>query len=63
MKTSTLSNIIKICAILFMVAMFLFTKKPVDDIIKVASVIVAFWLPIDVNKTIKNIRTKENEET
>ena len=63
MKTSTLSNIIKICAILFMVVMFLFTKKPVDDIIKVASVIVAFWLPIDVNKTIKNIRTKENEET
>lgn len=61
MKASTVSNIIKICAILFMVTMFLFTKKPVDDIIKVASVIVAFWLPIDINKTIKNIRTNDNE--
>lgn len=63
MKTSTISNIVKVLSILFMVAMFLFTKKPVDDIIKLGSVIVAFWLPIDVNKTIKNIRTKENEET
>ena len=61
MKASTVSNIIKICAILFMVTMFLFTKKPVDDIIKVASAVVAFWLPIDINKTIKNIRTKDNE--
>lgn len=62
MKASTISNVIKITAIAFMVATFFLTNKPVDDIIKIASVIVAFWLPIDINKTIKNIRTSDNEE-
>lgn len=61
--TSTISNIIKLFSILFMVFSFFFTDKSAVDIITVGVAISAVFLPVDVNKTIKNVREKRNEFT
>lgn len=58
---ASVSNIVKIAAIIFMVAAFFLTDKAATDIITIGLAISAVFLPIDVNKTIKNI--KQNEKS
>jgi hypothetical protein len=56
----TISNIVKVVAIVFMVACFMLTDKNADDIIKIAVAMVGVFMPIDINKTLKNIKEGKN---